>query len=160
MKCEEYELLISDMVDGEQGTPRSADLFVHMADCAECQRFLRYLLKLRNIAANSSFEESPGAAHPVSASGRRDAPPVTVPAREMNISDRSSSRILRKQIRMSVSSAAVTLVMLIVWTVAISLTVMRGENSGLQRERDQFKLNSMPSALTPSSQEHISPDSH
>ena len=58
MTCDEYEFLISDMVDGEPGGPRSADLFVHMAECPECQRFLRYLLKLRNIETESAFEES------------------------------------------------------------------------------------------------------
>lgn len=156
MKCAEYELMISSMVDGEPGTARSAELFVHLARCTECQGFLRYLLKLRNVEADSMTEDSLPAALPAGASARAD----DQRAREREMPDRPAHGILRRQIRMSVPSAAITLVMLVLWTVVFSFTIMRGDGSGVHGERDQFQQPSIRSVLMRSALDHSSSNSH
>ena len=162
MKCDEYQLLIGDMVDGEPWNPRSAYLFTHMAECTECQRFLRHLLKLRNIEAESALEDSVAAAnaagHFAVAARTASAPGASHDAHKRKWKpDRSPSGILRRQIRMSVSSAAVTLVMLIVWSGAVSFTLMSGGNSAGRSENDQFPQNPVPHALMRSEPGHSTP---
>jgi hypothetical protein len=152
MKCEEYELMISSLVDGEEGTARSAELFVHLANCTGCQRFFRYLLKLRNAEADPITEGS----LPAVASARADH----LRARERDITDRPPHGILRRQISMSVPTAAIALVMLVLWTVAFSFTIMRGEGSGVGIERDQFQRPSMQTVVMQSTPDESSPNSH
>ena len=144
--------MISSLVDGEGGTARSAELFVHLAICTGCQRFLRYLLKLRNAEADLITEDS------LPAVG--SAPADHLRAREREMTDRRPHRILRRQIRMSVPTAAIALVMLVLWTVAFSFTIMRGEGPGAGGERDQFQQPSMQTVVMQSTPDESSPNSH
>jgi predicted anti-sigma-YlaC factor YlaD len=147
MKCEEYEIMINSLVDGEPVTPRPAELFVHLADCRGCQNFLRYLLKLRNAEAELATDETLPSGAPALAQERQTG------VREKH--GPAAYGVLHRSIRVSVPSAAIAFVMLVLWTVALSLTIMRGDGSG---ERDEFQQTSLRSALTGPDQ--TSPDSH
>ncbi|HTY57902.1 MAG TPA: hypothetical protein VMF59_03755 [Bacteroidota bacterium] len=120
MHCEEYELLISGMVDGEPPVKPGTDLFGHIAVCRGCQDFLRSLLRIKNAEAEL-LSEGP------------------LPER-LNSSDRTlhSHSLLRRRISISVSSAAIALVMLVLWTVVLGLTLMQSGGAGERNAREQY----------------------
>jgi hypothetical protein len=138
MQCEDYELEISGMVDGVPQMPGAYDLFGHIATCAGCQDFLRSLLRIRNAEAELLSESL------VPESSHRPARPVSSP----RTADRGRSRhgILRQRITVSVSSAAIALVMLVLWSVVLALTVVQGEGSATRDARGLF---SQPPLLSP-----------
>jgi len=140
MTCENYELMISEMVDGEPGTGGSGEVFIHMATCPECQRFLHTLLKLRNIEADSMNEESFPQAH------------------TRRISNRPAHGFLRRQVRMSVSSAVIAGVMLILWSVAFTFTISEREAPAVRSGEDPSRPLSMQSVPLPSRQYRSTPN--
>jgi anti-sigma factor RsiW len=47
MKCDEYEEMVSGMIDNELADPESEQLFGHLSKCAACRAILRSELELR-----------------------------------------------------------------------------------------------------------------
>ena len=130
MHCEEYELLISGMVDGEPPMKPGPDLFGHIAVCQGCQDFLRSLLRIKNAEAEL-LSEGPLPEKSTSHDGA---------LREHTPEDRgrSTHSLLRRRISISVSSAAIALVMLVLWTVVLGLTVMQAGGADRHDVREQF----------------------
>ncbi len=55
MTCNEYQELISQLVDDELDDGQSSELFLHTGRCAECRAFLRSTLRLRNEIASQAL---------------------------------------------------------------------------------------------------------
>jgi len=125
VNCETFEEMMSALVDGALGPMDSSLLFSHMGGCAGCQEYLRYLLRLRNAAAEEQITGSSAAAAP----RRPDRPPRA---------------LARARIQVSVPSAALALIMVVLWTLAITVTVFSGSDAGPRQREQQAPAGAVP----------------
>ncbi len=69
MKCSEYQLMISRLIDGEVAPGSSAPIFAHVASCGECRGFYHQIQAL-NLSLESLAEPLPDAAGEESAAAQ------------------------------------------------------------------------------------------
>ncbi len=151
MQCDDCEIMISSLVDGERPTFPPEDLFLHLAGCAGCREFHLTLLRIKNAEAEM-ITEGLIPATAFTSRGVRYGDRRTDPAR-------GTHGILRRKISISVSSAAIALVLLALWTGVISFMIIRGEGPGARDERGEYQQQYMRSHTVQPAMDFPSPDS-
>lgn len=140
MNCETHEAMMSALVDGALGPADAPALFTHLGTCRECQGYLRHLLRLRNAAFADGIEEMTSR----SAQARTRSTPRPAanddaghtPGAAPRKGDPRARSLVRTRIQVTVPSAALALIIVVLWTLAISLTVF--SDSGAEaRDRAQ-----------------------
>jgi len=140
VNCDEYEEMMSALVDGMLDPAASPVLFAHLGACAGCQEYLRHLLRLKNTAAEDALEAgATGAWATMDAHGERapsaDTTARNVPAGRPRTPDRPARRLAGARIQVSVPGAALALIMVVLWTLALTATVFSDQGPGFrQRE--------------------------
>lgn len=117
MTCDEYERMTEDLLDGSLYGSRCAALFTHLGDCKGCERYFRAMIASKNAGAASVQDRpqaSPSAVLFQKRTGPRHAAPPLLPGRPV------IPGLFQRRFSLSVASAFVAALMLILWTMVIS----------------------------------------
>lgn len=101
MTCEGYQEEVSQYVDRELGERESANLFGHLGTCSVCREFLKEVLELRSQIYDDILKREP---------------PKTKQA--------------KKKIELSITTAVITTVMIILSTIAVFETILEPGQKG------------------------------
>lgn len=126
MNCELYEELMSAFIDGEVDAHESTELFAHLSACSGCQDCFRNLLHLREAVRSLPLEElrpefhQRVLSHPLVEERRRTKIPV-----QMSF----VQGLLVRKLSISVASAAITVIMIALWSMMFSSMILRKESA-------------------------------